>query len=242
MDTGDEVVINVEDIPVNENLSGIYSITCIITNETYIGSSVRMSVRFREHKQDLNNHKHLNWKLQSVFDAYGENSLQFRGIFNCSPDMCLVYEQQILDKLYPKLNISAFASGSDSGRKFTDLEIFEIRKKYAVNKCNYWSVAKEYNCDRGTIRAILAGYTYRWLLSEEELKRLDGLVVQLPAAFHANPGKPPRALDVDSVNEIRNKYSTGKYSKRRLAYEYDVSAGVIDCVVNYTGAYIDVGS
>lgn len=57
--------------------SGIYCILNIQNNKKYIGSSIRISTRWYEHKFDLKMGKHVNKHLQKSWDKYGENNFKF---------------------------------------------------------------------------------------------------------------------------------------------------------------------
>lgn len=54
-----------------ENKQGVYKITNIKTNKVYVGSSVNIMKRFREHKHTLIKNKHRSPKLQNSFNIHG---------------------------------------------------------------------------------------------------------------------------------------------------------------------------
>lgn len=60
---------------------GVYAITCTANNQVYIGSSVNIFTRMRNHKSDLTAGRHYNSKMQRAFDKYGENSFEFSPIW-----------------------------------------------------------------------------------------------------------------------------------------------------------------
>lgn len=49
---------------------GIYKI--IINNKLYIGSSLDIKNRIKQHKSDLKNNRHANPKLQNAYNKYHE--------------------------------------------------------------------------------------------------------------------------------------------------------------------------
>lgn len=57
--------------------TGIYKITNTITNCSYIGSSVNIDRRFRQHRHSLKHNKHVNTYLQNSWNKYGENVFIF---------------------------------------------------------------------------------------------------------------------------------------------------------------------
>ena len=74
---------------------GIYSITNISNNKKYIGQSVDVKSRIRNHKWALKHNKHQNDHLQKSFNKYGENCFVFDVICECKED-----ELDELEKYY----------------------------------------------------------------------------------------------------------------------------------------------
>jgi group I intron endonuclease len=56
---------------------GVYCIRCIINDRVYIGSSINIEKRFREHKKGLATKTHSNYKLQGDWDRFGETCFEF---------------------------------------------------------------------------------------------------------------------------------------------------------------------
>lgn len=80
-------------------MQGIYKISCTQENIVYIGSSVDIDRRWKEHVYHLNKEKHTNKKLQEDWDAYGSESFIFEIIERTSE---LVKKEQCwLDKVWP---------------------------------------------------------------------------------------------------------------------------------------------
>lgn len=67
-------------------ISGIYYIKNIINKKVYIGESVDIYRRWREHLQDLMSGIHKNIHLQRAWDMYKEDSFEFRIIEECAED------------------------------------------------------------------------------------------------------------------------------------------------------------
>lgn len=65
---------------------GIYSITNIINNKKYIGQSVDVKRRLRNHKWALKHNKHINDHLQKSFNKYGEDCFVFDVICECEEE------------------------------------------------------------------------------------------------------------------------------------------------------------
>ena len=65
---------------------GIYSITNIINNKKYIGQSVDIKSRLRNHKWELRHNRHFNDHLQKSFNKYGEICFIFDIVCECKEE------------------------------------------------------------------------------------------------------------------------------------------------------------
>lgn len=79
----------------------VYKITNLINNKVYIGSSVDVERRWREHKNVANNpnHKHYNYPLYCAFRKYGLDNFYFEVIqdnFESALDMQIYENLQII--------------------------------------------------------------------------------------------------------------------------------------------------
>ena len=57
--------------------TGIYQIRNTVNGMIYIGSSINIAARWREHKYDLNMNKHRNQHLQSAYNKYGKDAFVY---------------------------------------------------------------------------------------------------------------------------------------------------------------------
>ena len=81
-------------------MSGVYQIYNTINGKRYIGSSIHIEQRFKEHLRNLRANKHANAHLQSAWNKYGEHSFVFEEVELCEPDQCLKIEQEYIDYYY----------------------------------------------------------------------------------------------------------------------------------------------
>ena len=114
--------------------SGIYSITNIINNKTYYGSSTNCGRRWQEHKTALRHNKHHNIHLQRAWNLYGERSFKFQIVEKLSNDELPTVEQQYLDftKIVPVwcYNIAKETEHTNRGIKWSD----ESRQKLSISQ------------------------------------------------------------------------------------------------------------
>lgn len=96
-------------------MSGIYQIYNPINNKRYIGSSINVERRLKEHLRNLEKNRHCNDHLQSAYNKY-KDVLQFQFLEECEPDECLIFEQYYLD--YYKSYIREFGYNIDPEAKY----------------------------------------------------------------------------------------------------------------------------
>lgn len=90
--------------------AGIYCIQNEIDGKCYIGKSVNIPKRWKEHKASLRNGKHHNKHLQKAWDCYGEESFRFKVLEYANPN-----ELADLEIAY----ISKHKAFGDNGYNFT---------------------------------------------------------------------------------------------------------------------------
>lgn len=77
-------------------MAGVYQIYNRETNKRYIGSSIDIERRLKEHKRNLKANRHSNQHLQNAWNKYQEY-LIFEALEYCEPDQCLKLEQQYIN-------------------------------------------------------------------------------------------------------------------------------------------------
>jgi group I intron endonuclease len=108
---------------------GVYIIQSKIKpDKSYIGSSLNISKRWKEHINDLKNNKHRNGRLQNHCNKYGIADLSFNIIYPCAIDELIKQEQYFMDMQNPYFNICKTASSCMLGRKHSD----ETRGKMSI--------------------------------------------------------------------------------------------------------------
>jgi len=76
---------------------GIYKITNIVNNKLYIGQTIRMKARWKEHKKELNDGSHNNIHLQNSWNKYSQDNFKFEVIEECKREE--LNDRNILDKV-----------------------------------------------------------------------------------------------------------------------------------------------
>ena len=94
----------------NMNQCGVYVIRCEPTGERYVGASVNMVKRIREHFYRLEKGVHRNPRLLSAYKEYGKDSFSSEVLLYCDPTTLELYGKQFVEKLRPEFNIVHIAN------------------------------------------------------------------------------------------------------------------------------------
>jgi len=104
--------------------TGVYKITNLVTGKVYIGSSINIELRWREHKRDLLRNKHHSTKLQRSYNIHGINNFTFEILVECKKDKNTIInlEQYYIDKFnsYKKGYNSRPLADNNLGSKRTE--------------------------------------------------------------------------------------------------------------------------
>ncbi len=101
-------------------ICGIYIIKSLVKpTRCYVGSSVNITKRWREHKHELLCGKHRNKRFQNHYNKYGEEDLVFSVLTCCDKEDLIKHEQYFIDALNPFFNICKIA-GNTLGRMHTE--------------------------------------------------------------------------------------------------------------------------
>ena len=79
------------------NYCGIYRIVNLTTNGTYLGSSVRIAKRMKDHRWALEKGAHINRYLQSAWNKYGATMFVFEPLVSCNEKDLEQREQEFID-------------------------------------------------------------------------------------------------------------------------------------------------
>ena len=106
------------------NKGGIYKITNSRDDRVYIGSTNNFKKRYKDHARKLHKNTHANKYLQSFYNKYGGDIMNFEILSVCK-NSCLLYSEQYFTGLYkPAFNI----------KKIIERKYFPDEAEYDFNK------------------------------------------------------------------------------------------------------------
>ena len=92
-------------------ISGVYQVVNTITGDFYIGSSVDLKKREKEHFRESVWKYNQNKPLYKYMQQYGKENFLFKTIWLCVPEELKKYEQIAIEKYNPKYNVCAAYTG-----------------------------------------------------------------------------------------------------------------------------------
>lgn len=215
--------------------SGVYIIS--YKNKNYVGSSVNLKKRLREHFFCLNKNIHSNKRLQNIYNKYGKEVFNVNIVAYCPPEYCIKLEQWFLDNIKNLLNHLKFAY-SAKGRvtkKSTKLRISKKLKGKIVSDetkklLSLSKVGKPHYVSDDTKRKMsesgkqkVFSKTHRENLRLAALNRSNKLSEKVKGE-----NNPSSKLNWDIVKEIRNS----DLAVKDLAIKYNVAKMTIYKIKN----------
>lgn len=143
---------------------GLYYIINTKNNNIYIGSSIMLFKRYKEHFLKLRTNKHPNIHLQNAYNKYNENYFEFhvfKGFTNISDHLLRFYEGMCIRLFEAEYNICIFPENSGKPnykRKLSEEWIYNLRKnnnyKHSINDTIYKKVIKQNKLGATSIKLI----------------------------------------------------------------------------------------
>lgn len=109
------------------NKCGIYCIKNLVDNKIYVGQSVNINARWRQHRSHLRRNMHRNEHLQNAWNKYGEINFEFSILELCDIEVMDELERFYIERYDSMSRQNGYncESGGNIKKKASD----ETRKK-----------------------------------------------------------------------------------------------------------------
>jgi group I intron endonuclease len=152
--------------------AGIYVIEITGCGKFYIGSTLDLKRRKRDHELLLIKNSHKNLHLQNAYNKYGKDSYKFGTIAICekNKDFLLDLEQRLIDSYdFSELfNLNRFTRAGHT-KKDIDYSFVENIFKDTANGVTRHEILKKYSINMASHRQIIIRETYGWIKIDDEL-------------------------------------------------------------------------
>jgi len=209
---------------------GIYLIINKENYKTYVGSSIDVERRWKQHRSSLCRDKHDNSYLQNAWNKYGEENFIFSIIEELGEiillEKVLKVEQWYLDNFISEYNINRKASGCNyfKGKKFTD----EHRKNLSI--AHSGELHHFYGKRRPEHSIKMIGRKVSKETRDRISKIHKGKVVSEETKRKISIAKGN--LTIEQVKEIRKLYATKNYTQKELGKMFTISFQHVSRIVN----------
>lgn len=196
--------------------SGIYKIENLINNKVYIGQSVDIPKRWREHRSAAfnSNSKDYNMLIYKAFRKYGIENFSFEIIEEVEKDQLNEREIYWIEK-YNSYNkgYNATLGGDESHIHLgKPIEVYDLNGKYITTYPNMTEAAKEIGISRNTIYGIIHGNR---LSSKGYQFKLSNDKKEIKPYTNKQGGKIP-IIQKDTNGNIINTFESAYAASRAL--------------------------
>lgn len=201
-------------------LTGIYKIESILhPDRIYIGSSINIVRRQKEHNKTLCKNYHPNAKLQSYYNKYGSDSLLFSIIELCDLNCLIDREQFYIDTLLPSFNLRLRAN-SNIGYKASEETKLKLRISHLGRKPSKEALLKNKIANSGENNAMF-GKKHKPESIRKMIDSKKGMFIGVNNPFY---GKQHKKSSIDKM-VAKNKgkhYSPSTEFKKGMVQSPDI--------------------
>jgi group I intron endonuclease len=215
--------------------AGVYAIRNSINGKTYVGTSLNIPRRWREHRKHLRDRNHINAHLQAAWNQYGEGAFVFSVLaVVANADELSAGEAHWIsllqtadpDKGYnlrldPCTNrgLSANAGEKNNHSRLASAQVIEIRRRLLAGE-RQRTIAAQFGVAEKTVNSIRLGQSWR------HVTELRDEVTALPTSGGPRNNRgvrnPKARLTEADVVQIRALLAAGQLAQAEIARQFGV--------------------
>ena len=180
-------------IMAKEKLIGVYQIKNIVNSKIYIGSSIDIHTRWKQHLNKLNKNSHTNEHLQNAWNKYGKDNFEFKIVELCDENILREKEQFYINKfnctddnlgynIMPTTDMSMLSDETKSkisntlkGKyvgencfysKLTEQQVKNIINDLIDGKLSNTEISKKYDVNKSVVSSIKSGHSWKYLTKD----------------------------------------------------------------------------
>lgn len=250
-----------ENIKQCKTCSGIYHFC--VGRHHYIGSSVNVRARLKNHIWSMENNRHRNRIIQNCYNKYSLKEFYFEVIEYCSKDQRIEREKYYIDKLHPDLNVTdpvSLKRGklfsqhiSDSKRKYYETHVsksripvyqYSITGDYIAEYSCATDVANLFNIEVSAVTAATNGRSktckgFQW--RKEKYEKIDSLIKEKPKKIKSNlsskPGNRKRIYRYSFDGEYIDSFESASAANKALGIRGSSAAAREDSNYRSVGGF-----
>lgn len=231
--------------------SGVYQIFNPYNNKRYIGSSINIEKRFKQHKSSLRGNRHHNKHLQNAWNKY-KDILIFEPLEYCEPEYLLELEQYYID-FYNSAdrrfgyNIDAVADHANPGfhlsdetkEKLSKAHLGKKRTPEIIEKCRQAQIGISKPKQSETMRRKYAN-------GESTFPRYNEVPEEKQKEWSKHSSEANKRRYSDYANRPKGNFLKVETSNgilyfpslREAARTFEIDKGAIQYAMQYTNGYI----
>lgn len=190
-----------------EKISGIYCIENMINHKKYIGQSVDINKRWKNHIRKLNNEYHNNIYLQSAWNKYGSDNFNFYILEQCNSEVLdekEIFYINLFNTADRNSGYNLKSGGQNGGSKYSE----ESRKKMSETHKELCKDEKNIEILKQIGLKIWADEEYRQSRSGENHplygKHLSEDIRKKISSSNKGKPKPPRTKEhCDAISKAK---------------------------------------
>lgn len=213
-----------------EKISGIYCIRNAINGKCYVGQSVDIYNRWRQHRTALRKNNHYNFDLQNAWNKYSEENFVFEILYECDNSKLDIYEISFIHELNSFWNGYNNDFGGQAGAIYAHCNDDDMRKE--LKEILHRKVSHRY---KPVLQIDFNGcIVNKWDNAHYAAYVIDGNSSEISACLNGKAKTHKRSVWIYKDDYDPESFDISEYIKNVHNVDYDI------CQYTFSGELIGV--